>query len=56
LIIAFGKIPNIRSSIGAGEDMEDRLKTWQVAGNQLGALLVFGKRIARAIGGIQVRP
>ena len=35
--------------------MADRLKPWPSVGSQLGALLVFGKRIAQAIGYTQVR-
>lgn len=51
----FGRIPNIQFIIGVGADMADKLKPWPNVGNQLGALLVFGKRIAQAIGYTQVK-
>ena len=51
----FGRIRLILFIIGDGEIMAAKLKAWQIAGNQLGARLAFGKKIAREIGGIQVR-
>jgi hypothetical protein len=51
----FGKIQNIQSFTGVGADMAAKLKRWRNVGNRFGVPPAFGKRTARAIGGIHAR-